>query len=124
MKNSPPSAGRPLGLLTLFVAASVVAGALFAGLFVPAVAAMGSATKGGITWFDSLNATPPIGDLSQQSVLLASDGKTQIAQFYAENRREVTLSKISKTMQNAIVAIEDARFRDHGGVDPIALVRA
>ena len=27
-------------------------------------------------------------------------------------------------MQDAIIAIEDARFRDHGGVDPIGLVRA
>src|SRR3954447_20890800 len=124
MKNSAPAAGRLIGLLSLFVVASVVAGALLAGLFVPAVAALGGATKGSINWFNGLATSLPTGDLSQQSVLLASDGKTQIAQFYAENRREVTLSKISKTMQNAIVAIEDARFRDHGGVDPIALVRA
>ena len=27
-------------------------------------------------------------------------------------------------MQNAIIAIEDARFHDHGGVDPNGLVRA
>jgi membrane peptidoglycan carboxypeptidase len=124
MKNSAPAAGRLLGLLSLFVAASVVAGALVAGLFVPAVAAMGGATKGSINWFNGLKTSLPTGDISQQSVLLASDGKTPIARFYAENRQAVRLSRISINMQNAIIAIEDARFRDHGGVDPIGLVRA
>src|SRR4051794_41541862 len=124
MKNSAPAAGRLIGLLSLFVAASVVAGALVAGLFVPAVAAMGGATKGSINWFNGLQASLPTADISQQSVLLASDGKTQIARFYAENRQTVPLTRISKNMQAAIIAIEDSRFRDHGGVDPIGLVRA
>src|SRR3954462_8345837 len=135
MRNSSAAAGRLIGLLSLFVAASVVAGALFAGLFwpagalfaglfVPAVAAAGGATKGSITWFNDLKAVPPIEDLSQASVLLAADGRTTIARFYAENRQTVALNKISKNMQNSIIAIEDSRFRDHGGVDPIGLVRA
>jgi membrane peptidoglycan carboxypeptidase len=123
MKNSPPSAGRVIGLLSLFLVASVVAGALFAGLFVPAIAAAGGAAKGSITWFNDLKAVPPVGALSQQSYLLASDG-TQIARFYAENRREVPLNQISTNMRKAIIAIEDSRFYDHGGVDPIGLVRA
>ena len=124
MKNSAPAAGRILGLLSLFVAASVVAGALVAGLFVPAVAAVGGATKGSINWFNGVAVSLPSSDISQQSVLLASDGKTPIARFYAENRQTVKLNKISPNMQNAIIAIEDSRFRDHGGVDPIGLVRA
>src|SRR4029453_14359853 len=101
MKNSAPAAGRLLGLLSLFVAVSVVAGALVAGLFVPAVAAMGGATKGSINWFNGLQTSLPPGDISQQSVLLASDGKTPIARFYAENRQAVRLSKISINMQKA-----------------------
>ena len=83
------------------MAASVVAGALFAGLFVPAVAAMGgrrrAASTGSTTWpcRRSRTASP------QQSVLLAADGRTPIARFYAENRQTVPLNKISKNMQNA-----------------------
>ena len=123
MRSTPAATARIIGLLTMFLVASVVAGALFAGLFVPAVAAVGGATRGSITWFNDLKAVPPPGDLSQQSVLQASDG-TPIARFYAENRIEVPLKKISTNMQNAIISIEDARFRDHGGVDPIGLVRA
>ncbi|MGZ4603529.1 MAG: transglycosylase domain-containing protein, partial [Kineosporiaceae bacterium] len=123
MRSTPAATARIIGLLSLFLVSSVIAGALFAGLFVPAVAAVGGATRGSINWFNDLKAVPPPGDLSQQSVLLAGDG-TPIARFYAENRIEVPLNKISKNMQNAIIAIEDARFRDHGGVDPIGLVRA
>src|SRR3954462_5037540 len=123
MRNSSAAAGRLIGLLSLFVAASVVAGALLAGLFVPAVAAAGGATRGSINWFNDLKAVPPATQLSQQSLLLAKDG-TVIARFYNENRTEAPLSKISKNMQNAIIAIEDARFRDHGGVDPVGLLRA
>jgi membrane peptidoglycan carboxypeptidase len=123
MRSAPAATGRIIGLLCLFLVASVVAGALFAGLFVPAVAAVGGAAKGSITWFNDLKAVPPATALSQASVLQASDGRP-IVRFYAENRIEVPLNKISKTMQDAIIAIEDARFRDHGGVDPIGLVRA
>jgi membrane peptidoglycan carboxypeptidase len=123
MRSTPAAAGRVLGLLSLFIVASVAAGALFAGLFVPAVAAAGGATRGGIDWFNDLKAVPPATQLSQQSLLTAKDG-TIIARFYNENRSVVPLSKISKNMQDAIIAIEDARFRDHGGVDPIGLVRA
>src|SRR5918911_2368173 len=123
MRSTPAATARAIGLLSLFLVVSVVAGALFAGLFVPAVAAIGGATKGSITWFNDLKAVPPATALSQASVLQASDGRP-IVRFYAENRIEVPLNKINRTMQDAIIAIEDARFRDHGGVDPIGLVRA
>ena len=123
MRSAPAATGRVIGLLSLFLVASVIAGALFAGLFVPAVAAVGGVTKGSITWFNGLKAVPPATALSQASVLQTSDG-TPIVRFYAENRVEVPLKSISTTMQDAIIAIEDARFRDHGGVDPIGLVRA
>ena len=115
--------GRVLGLLSLFLVVSVVAGALVAGLLVPAVAAAGGATRGSIDWFNSITTNLPDTRLQQTSQLLAADGSV-IARFSDENRTEAPLSKISKNMQNAIIAIEDARFRDHGGVDPVGLLRA
>jgi membrane peptidoglycan carboxypeptidase len=102
---------------------SVVAGALVAGLLVPAVAAAGGATRGSIDWFNSITTNLPDTRLQQTSQLLAADGSV-IARFSDENRTEAPLSLISKNMQNAIIAIEDARFRDHGGVDPVGLLRA
>ncbi len=61
--------------------------------------------------------------LAQQSRILAADGSI-IATFYDENRIVVPLGKVSKVMQTAIVAIEDDRFYEHGGVDLRGLGRA
>jgi membrane peptidoglycan carboxypeptidase len=123
MRSTSVAVGRVLGLLSLFLVVSVVAGALVAGLLVPAVAAAGGATRGSIDWFNGITTNLPDTRLQQTSQLLAADG-TLIARFSDENRTEAPLSKISKNMQNAIIAIEDARFRDHGGVDPVGLLRA
>lgn len=53
-----------------------------------------------------------------------ADG-TELANLYAlENREEVKLSQVAKSAQDAVIAIEDARFFDHEGIDPRALLRA
>lgn len=41
-----------------------------------------------------------------------------------ENRVPVTLDNVSVYMQQAIVAVEDARFYQHHGIDPVGLARA
>ena len=47
---------------------------------------------------------------------LVSDGR--------EKRRDVPLSAIPPRVVQAVIAIEDRRFYDHAGVDPIGTVRA
>jgi membrane peptidoglycan carboxypeptidase len=119
-----PTPRNVLGLLGAFVATSVVAGLLAAGLAMPAVGASGVAARNSVDFFDSLPGdlkTPP---LSEQSTLLANDGKTVVATFYEENRVNVDLKNIAPIMQRAIIAIEDSRFYQHGGVDPKGVVRA
>jgi membrane peptidoglycan carboxypeptidase len=123
MRKAPPNAGQVLGLLAAFVATSIVGGVLLAGLGMPAVAASGYAARNSVAFFDSLPgelATPP---LSERSHLVMANG-VPIADFYEENRQEVTLDGIAPVMQQAIVAIEDSRFFQHGGVDPKGLFRA
>ncbi|HKT01938.1 MAG TPA: transglycosylase domain-containing protein, partial [Rugosimonospora sp.] len=58
------------------------------------------------------------------SYLYAADGRTLITAFYYENRRDVPLSAVAPVMRQAMVAAEDARFYQHGGVDPRSVVRA
>lgn len=41
-----------------------------------------------------------------------------------ENRVPVTLNKIPKNLQNAFIAVEDARFYQHSGIDPRGILRA
>ena len=41
-----------------------------------------------------------------------------------EQRRDVPLKQIAAVLQHAVVAVEDRRFYEHPGVDPIGLARA
>jgi membrane peptidoglycan carboxypeptidase len=102
---------------------STVAGLLMAGLAIPAVGATGEAAKGGVSFFNDLPSEFTVSPLAQQSRILDADGKL-IANPYDENRIIVPLKKISKTMQNAQIAIEDSRFYEHGGLDPRGFTRA
>jgi penicillin-binding protein 1A len=55
--------------------------------------------------------------------VLTSDG-VEIAAFGAERRHFVPIERIPRLMQDAVIAVEDARFREHGGVDPKGMARA
>ena len=61
--------------------------------------------------------------LAQQSKIYDARGGL-ITTPYDENRIIVSLKSISKPMQDAQIAIEDSRFREHGGVDPRGITRA
>ena len=126
--SGPPSrTGRrsPLGVLLVgFLTVSLVAGVLMAGLVLPAAGAAGLLARDGMSMFNSLDAQLEDMPLPEGSTMYASDGKTVIARFYEENRVVTPLSRVAPVMQQAIVAIEDSRFFEHGGVDPKGLVRA
>jgi penicillin-binding protein 1A len=55
--------------------------------------------------------------------IFTSDG-AEIAQFGTERRIYVPLSKTPKILQDAVLAVEDARFREHSGIDPKGMARA
>src|SRR5438093_980962 len=68
----------------------------------------------------SLTSTPPL----QTAFLYDRDGRF-IGQIRAEeNRVVVPLDQIPKVVQNAFIAVEDARFWSHAGIDPIAIARS
>lgn len=56
--------------------------------------------------------------------VLAADGKTVVGEFSLERRLPITYDQIPDQMKNAIFAIEDDRFYQHVGVDPIRIVMA
>lgn len=123
-KSRPALSASHVGsLLGAFVAASTVLGLLAAGMLMPIVGLGGATTKEVVTAFDSLPAQFTAAPVGQQSRILASDGAL-IATLYEENRIVVPISKISKPMQQAQIAIEDKRFYEHGGVDGRGLLRA
>ncbi len=107
-----------------FLGVSALCGLLAAGLIFPLAASGGAAAATGTDLLADIPAELDEEPLSVPSHIYASDGTTQIATFYAENRQPVTMDEISPNMVDAILAIEDERFYEHGGVDPRGVTRA
>lgn len=104
-------------LLAAFFAIAVATGIVASALVIPGVAMFGASVKTGVGAYDSLPADFQSVVPNQQTTVYASDGKTEIATLYDQNRVVVPLSQIAPIMRKAQVAIEDKRFYEHGGVD-------
>ncbi|MBU2590806.1 MAG: transglycosylase domain-containing protein, partial [Nitrospinae bacterium] len=55
--------------------------------------------------------------------LYDDDGKL-ISQFYIENRILLSQAEIPDSFKKATIAVEDASFYEHGGVNPRGIMRA
>ena len=122
------SAKRPKPRLTFlrFSLLSAVAGMLTVAIMAPAVAVGGVVATQGVGMFESLpDYIRPVNASQSSTIYALRDGKPEkIATFYHENRIEVPFEEISPNLINAVIATEDPRFYEHGGVDIISLIRA
>ena len=109
--------------LALFLGVSVLSGLLVAGLALPLVGGVGLVARDSSDGFYSLPAELEIPPLPERSRILAADGSL-IATFFLENRVSVPLSDVAPVMRKAVIAIEDARFYEHGGIDMRGTLRA
>lgn len=117
------TAGAIASTIGAILGISVLAGLLVGLMFIPFAGSLGVLTRDIVRDFESLPDelnTPP---LPERSVILASDGSV-LATIYYQNRIEVPLESIAPIMRQATVAVEDARFLDHNGVDFRGIVRA
>ncbi|MBP2652864.1 MAG: mtgA 3 [Firmicutes bacterium] len=82
----------------------------------------------GIGFFTaSIQSMPSLkGDLktAAASQIFDVNGKLITTVHSVENRVPVGINKIPKSLQNAFVSAEDARFYQHSGVDPRGILRA
>ena len=115
---------RVLVLLLAYIMLAVCGGVAASVLFVPGVIGANKAAKAVIPSLKVENVDFDVTSLPQKSTMYARDGSTVIATFYNQNRIVVPLKKISKTMQQAVVAREDRRFWTHAGVDVQGVMRA
>ncbi|QYC37946.1 Penicillin-binding protein 1F [Nonomuraea coxensis DSM 45129] len=116
---------RPNPVLTLvrLIIAATAAGVLAAAVALPAVGGAGMSTKSAL---EGLNLKPEELDeppLPERTKILDANGK-QIALFYYENRQSVTLDQVAPIMREALIAIEDFRFYQHGPIDVEGTARA
>ncbi len=89
--------------------------------------ALGFGVAGGTIWY-LLQDLPPLTGLRDYQPSLVtrvySADKHIIGQFFVERRILVPLAQIPKHMVNAVVAVEDARFFEHQGLDYVGILRA
>ncbi|HAM22293.1 MAG TPA: hypothetical protein DCQ04_08455 [Actinobacteria bacterium] len=102
---------------------AVIAGAVVAAGLFPA-AAVGIAATGVIhnEWENQPNSVPA-PSLPGRTKLLTVDGK-KVAEVFSTNRVPVSADQQGPWIRKAVVAVEDARFYSHSGVDPIGTMRA
>ena len=93
-------------------AAAGLAGLMVLGM----VLALASPNLPDISGLTDYRPKLPLRVLSAEGVLLAEFGE--------ERRNYLPIREIPKVMQEAVLAIEDARFYQHGGVDYLGVIRA
>ena len=123
-KKNSLTARRVLALFLTYITLCVAGGVAASIMFVPGVMSVNSVVKTVVPSLRVDGIDFDVTALPQKSRLYASDGKTIIATFYAQNRTVVPLRRISQYMQQAMVAREDRRFFEHSGVDVQGVMRA
>jgi len=78
--------------------------------------------------FGLLGYMPSIRELENPSSAVASevyaiDGSL-LGKYYIQNRTPSKYEEISPNVLNALIATEDARFKEHSGIDGVAVLRA
>jgi membrane peptidoglycan carboxypeptidase len=116
--------GPVLSVLAALAALSVAAGVIAGAIALPVAGMAGIAARDAAETFNNL-PVPTLSRLPTRSEILDAQGGL-IAYYYPNHiyRVPVSYSQIAPTMREAIVAIEDDRFYQHGAVDIRATLRA
>src|SRR6185436_18483264 len=81
----------------------------------------------GVLWYVS-QALPSLDSLQgyqpSQVSRVYSDDHQIIGQYYVERRILTPLTNVPQPLINAVIAVEDARFFEHPGLDIIGILRA
>ncbi len=101
----------PKGVIGLIVLLSVVGGGVLGGVV--------AAYMRDLPPLDILDEYQP----SLVTTLYDDEGKP-FATFYEQRRILVPLAKIPRILQEALIAVEDSRFYQHYGLDPLGITRA
>ena len=109
-----------------FSGLSAIAGVLAMVVLAPIILVGGFAASAGISIFENLpDYIKPVNASQASTIYGIKNGEpVEVAKFYNENRISIDYNDMSENIRNAVVATEDPRFFEHGGVDVISLIRA
>ncbi|MDG0834082.1 penicillin-binding protein 1A [Roseateles saccharophilus] len=115
--GKPPSTtGKHLARLALWGLGLLAGGAAAVALLLGLALALAYPNLPDISGLTDYRPKLPMRVLSSDGVLLGEFGE--------ERRSYLPIQQIPKVMQEAVLAIEDARFYQHGGVDYLGVIRA
>ena len=117
------TSARVINHLAVILGVAAAMGLLVAGLAIPFAGLAGIASRNVAKSMDKLPKELVAEPLAQRTRVLATDG-TVIATWYDQNRVNVRLDQVAEVMREAILAIEDARFYQHGALDIQGTLRA
>ncbi|TPX03287.1 hypothetical protein FJ656_17965, partial [Schumannella luteola] len=128
MPASGSTARSLLGAGAGLLGFSAIAGLLVTVMVAPAIAVTGMTANNSINVFQDLPDYIEITSQHQRNTFVAvnpADGtEITVADYYDQNREEVSLDSIDDDLKWAAIDGEDRRFYEHGGVDVPSLVRA
>ncbi len=101
-KKKNLTGARILALALAFITLCLGGGVTLAVLFLPTVMGANQVVKAVTPSMQVEGIDFDVTNLPQKSTMYASDGKTVIAEFYAQNREVVPLKDISKPMMQAV----------------------
>jgi penicillin-binding protein 1A len=85
---------------------------------------LGFTLLAGAAWVLTQVPLPPEAPQAQTTILYDAKGGQLATLHGAENRFPVTLDQVPQVMQAAVVSAEDRKYFNHGGIDPIGILRA
>jgi len=95
-----------------------VARGFLVGLFLAVVGV------GALAWYASRVPIPPEAPTIGTTVIAAADGTRLASLDGGQDRTPVSLDKVPKVVRDAVLAAEDRKFYQHGGIDPLGITRA
>ncbi len=95
----------------------------FIGLFLVGVVVFGIGVAVAFSYIESV-PVPPEKVQVQTAYVYAAGGEKLATLSNGENRESVPLDRVPRVVRNAVLAAEDRRFYEHGGVDPVGVLRA
>jgi len=78
----------------------------------------------GAVWVLTQVPLPPEAALPQTTIIYDAAGNQLATLHGQENRFPVKLDQVPQIVQTAVVAAEDRKFFQHGGIDPLGIARA
>ena len=96
-------------------------------LVVVVLAILAAGGVAGVIWYVAQDLPPLNSVTAYQPSLVSrvySDDRQIVGQFFVERRILTPLSDIPQSLIHAVIAVEDARFFEHPGLDVIGIARA